>query len=88
MPLLAELIHIYVLVTLKIWLLRSRPWRPLKSSLEPNHFAINFTRTLRLIKESSGRCFIPDLSAHGFGGTEEGPKNKIIHKKAAKVAKT
>jgi vitamin B12/bleomycin/antimicrobial peptide transport system ATP-binding/permease protein len=26
-----------------------------------------FTRVLHLIKEPSGRCFVPDLSAHGFG---------------------
>ena len=46
-----------------------------------------FTRTLRLLKESSGRCFIPDLSAHGFGGTADAARNKTTNNKVKKAAK-
>jgi vitamin B12/bleomycin/antimicrobial peptide transport system ATP-binding/permease protein len=34
-----------------------------------------FTRILRLIKEPSGSCFIPDLSGYGFGRTAEAMGN-------------
>jgi len=33
-----------------------------------SHF---FTRVLRIIKEPAGRCFRPDISAHGFGHIAE-----------------